>query len=128
MWISDRRVEDLNAIDVDRVLADVLANDPDAREAPTVCPECLGDLLRTTLPQSDLFVSAFKSGLRLQADMNTLVAIGTLSAYAYSVVATFFPSWFSAHLVHGFAAPPGSTIRPSTGSASGPSSGIRTDS
>ena len=58
MWISDRRVEDLNAIDVDRVLADVLANDPDAREAPTVCPECLGDLLRTTLPQSDLFVSA----------------------------------------------------------------------
>jgi len=58
MWISDRRVEDLNAIDVDRVLADVLANDPDARETPTVCPECLGDLLRTTLPQSDLFVSA----------------------------------------------------------------------
>src|SRR3989442_713285 len=58
MWLADRRVEDLNAIDVDRVLADVLANDPDAREASTTCPECLGDLLRTTLPRSELFVSA----------------------------------------------------------------------
>jgi P-type Cu+ transporter len=38
------------------------------------------------------FVSALKSSLRLHADMNTLVAIGTLSAYAFSVAATLFPS------------------------------------
>src|SRR2546428_4707400 len=58
MWLADRRIEDLNAIKVDRALADILASDPEAREAPTACPVCLGDLLRTTLPQSDLFVSA----------------------------------------------------------------------
>src|SRR4051812_772827 len=41
------------------------------------------------------FVSALKSGLRLRADMTTLVAIGTLSAYAFSVAAILFPSWLS---------------------------------
>lgn len=45
------------------------------------------------------FVNAFRSSLRLHADMNTLVAIGTFSAYAYSVAATFFPWLFS----HGLA-------------------------
>jgi Cu+-exporting ATPase len=43
----------------------------------------------------EFFVGAFKSGLRLHADMNTLVAIGTLSAYAFSLAALLFPEWFS---------------------------------
>ena len=48
------------------------------------------------------FVSAFKSGLRFRADMNTLAAIGTLSAYAFSVAAMLFPSWLSQRLAgHG---------------------------
>lgn len=37
------------------------------------------------------------------ADMNTLVAVGTGTAYVYSVVATVFPSWFvvsSEHTAH----------------------------
>jgi len=38
MWLADRRIEDLNAIKVDRALADILASDPEAREAPTACP------------------------------------------------------------------------------------------
>jgi Cu+-exporting ATPase len=48
------------------------------------------------------FVSAFKSGLHFRADMNTLAAIGTLSAYAFSVAAMLFPSWLSQRLAgHG---------------------------
>lgn len=42
----------------------------------------------------EFFSGAWKATRRLTADMNTLVAIGTLSAYAYSVAVTFFPSWF----------------------------------
>ncbi len=34
--------------------------------------------------------------LRLAPDMNSLVAVGTLAAWAYSVVATFAPSWLPA--------------------------------
>jgi len=30
------------------------------------------------------------------ADMNTLIAVGTSAAYLYSVLATFFPGWFTA--------------------------------
>ncbi|MCE5336984.1 MAG: heavy metal translocating P-type ATPase, partial [Desulfobacteraceae bacterium] len=38
---------------------------------------------------------AFKAARRMSADMNTLVAIGSLSAYSYSALATFFPGFFS---------------------------------
>jgi P-type Cu+ transporter len=34
--------------------------------------------------------------IRRQPDMNALVAVGTLSAYLYSVVATFLPQWLPA--------------------------------
>ncbi|MCX8042127.1 MAG: heavy metal translocating P-type ATPase [Thermodesulfobacteriaceae bacterium] len=41
------------------------------------------------------FFRAFFRGIRhLSLDMNTLIALGTGSAYVYSVVATFFPSVF----------------------------------
>jgi Cu+-exporting ATPase len=42
------------------------------------------------------FFRSFLAGIRhLSADMNTLIAIGTGSAYLYSVVATFIPSVFT---------------------------------
>jgi P-type Cu+ transporter len=42
------------------------------------------------------FFRSFLAGIRhLSADMNTLIAIGTGSAYIYSVVATFIPSVFT---------------------------------
>ncbi|MFZ4763786.1 MAG: heavy metal translocating P-type ATPase, partial [Roseimicrobium sp.] len=43
----------------------------------------------------EFFIGAIKSALRGRSDMNTLVAIGTFSAYAYSVAATFFSDWFT---------------------------------
>jgi len=52
------------------------------------------------------FVSAWKSARRRAADMNTLVAVGTLSAYLYSLVATVAPQWLmvgGAHAAHGVA-------------------------
>ncbi len=50
----------------------------------------------------EFFTGAWAAARHRAADMNTLVAIGTFSAYAYSVVATVFPAWFTAgHADHG---------------------------
>jgi Cu+-exporting ATPase len=38
---------------------------------------------------------AFKAARQKTADMNTLVAVGALSAYLYSALATFFPRFFA---------------------------------
>lgn len=43
-----------------------------------------------------IIASAWTSATRFRADINTLVALGTLSAYAYSVTAMYFPWWFTA--------------------------------
>ena len=40
------------------------------------------------------FIGAFKAARQYTSDMNTLVAVGSLSAYAYSALATFFPGLF----------------------------------
>lgn len=37
---------------------------------------------------------AYAAAKHRSADMNTLIAVGTLSAYFYSVIATFYPSFF----------------------------------
>jgi Cu+-exporting ATPase len=42
----------------------------------------------------DFFTGAWAAARHRAADMNTLIAVGTLSAYLYSVVATVFPHWF----------------------------------
>ncbi|MCI0531950.1 MAG: heavy metal translocating P-type ATPase [candidate division Zixibacteria bacterium] len=42
------------------------------------------------------FVGFWKGLLRFSADMNTLVAVGTFSAYVYSLTATFYPQFFQA--------------------------------
>jgi Cu+-exporting ATPase len=41
----------------------------------------------------DFLYRAWKSLLHRATDMNTLVSVGTLSAYLYSTAATFFPRW-----------------------------------
>ncbi|MBD3410556.1 MAG: heavy metal translocating P-type ATPase, partial [Ignavibacteriales bacterium] len=45
------------------------------------------------IPGREFFVLAAKNLRRLVLDMNTLVALGAGSAYAYSVVATLAPRW-----------------------------------
>ncbi|MBA4066753.1 MAG: copper-translocating P-type ATPase [Isosphaera sp.] len=60
----------------------------------------------------EFFTGAWAAARHRAADMNTLVAIGTLSAYAYSVVATLAPGWLavgasSEHAGHGAATPAG---------------------
>jgi Cu+-exporting ATPase len=42
----------------------------------------------------DFLVGAYRAARHRAADMNTLVALGTLSAFAYSVAATVVPGWF----------------------------------
>jgi len=43
---------------------------------------------------SRFFAGAYKAALQKTSDMNTLVAVGAFSAYAYSAAATFFPHFF----------------------------------
>ena len=49
----------------------------------------------------DFFSGAWKAARHRAADMNTLVAIGTLSAYVYSLVATVAPELFIQSLADG---------------------------
>ena len=44
----------------------------------------------------EFFTGAWNAARHRAADMNTLVAVGTFSAYSYSVVATVAPQWFTA--------------------------------
>jgi len=44
---------------------------------------------------SRFYIGAIKAARQKTTDMNTLVAVGALSAYLYSVLATFFPRIFS---------------------------------
>ncbi len=50
--------------------------------------------------------SAWSSARRWSADMNTLVAVGTLAAYGYSLVATIAPWLLVSHAGHPGSAPP----------------------
>ncbi|MFA5756674.1 MAG: cation transporter, partial [Smithellaceae bacterium] len=43
---------------------------------------------------SRFFIGAWKAAKQKTSDMNTLVAVGAFSAYAYSAAATFFPRFF----------------------------------
>jgi len=60
-------------------------------------------------PGKRFFVTAFKIAKHLQADMNTLVAIGTGVAYLFSSVVTLFPELLPMH-VHGVYFDTASTI------------------
>ena len=41
-----------------------------------------------------IYTAAWKAAIHRSVNMNTLIAVGTLSAFGYSVVATFAPSFF----------------------------------
>lgn len=43
---------------------------------------------------SRFFIGAYKAARQRTSDMNTLVAVGALSAYLYSALVTFFPKFF----------------------------------
>jgi P-type Cu+ transporter len=43
---------------------------------------------------SRFFIGAYKAALQRTTDMNTLVAVGALSAYVYSILVTFLPKFF----------------------------------
>ncbi len=51
-------------------------------------------------PGRRFYAAGFPALLRLAPDMNSLVAVGTLAAYAYSVVATFAPGLLPAGTVN----------------------------
>jgi len=55
----------------------------------------------------DFLAGAWRAARHRAADMNTLVAIGTLSAYSYSVAATVAPGWFASAGPHGGHGPVG---------------------
>lgn len=58
-------------------------------------------LLLTTyvilVPGSRFLTAALKAARHRTADMNTLVAVGTWSAYIYSAIAVIFPEWLGLH-------------------------------
>ncbi len=53
-----------------------------------------------TIPGRIFYTKGFPALLRLAPDMNSLVAVGTLAAYAYSVIATFLPNLLPAGTVN----------------------------
>ncbi len=52
------------------------------------------------IPGRRFYTKGFPALLRMAPDMNSLVAVGTLAAYAYSVVATFLPRLLPAGTVN----------------------------
>ena len=48
----------------------------------------------------DFLAGAWKAARHRAADMNTLVAVGTLAAYLYSLAATVAPGWFTSAAAH----------------------------
>lgn len=51
-------------------------------------------------PGRVFFQKGLPSLARFQPDMNSLVALGSLAAWGYSLVATFMPGWLPAETVH----------------------------
>lgn len=51
-------------------------------------------------PGREIFRQGLRGIVQLSPDMNSLVALGTLSAMGYSMVATLLPSWMPAEQLH----------------------------
>jgi Cu+-exporting ATPase len=56
----------------------------------------IGTTLVMVVSGRRFFAIAWKLAMRLTSDMNTLVAVGTGTAYLYSLAVVLFPNWFSA--------------------------------
>ena len=52
------------------------------------------------IPGRRFYQKGIPALLRMAPDMNSLVAVGTLAAYGYSIVATFAPAWLPAGTVN----------------------------
>ena len=62
--------------------------------------QCVLTTLVLLIPGRRFYIAGFPALLRLAPDMNSLVAVGTLAAYAYSLVATFLPELLPAGTVN----------------------------
>ena len=62
--------------------------------------QCGLTTLVMALPGRRFYAHGVPALLRLAPDMNSLVAVGTAAAYAYSLVATFAPGWLPAGTVN----------------------------
>lgn len=62
--------------------------------------QCVLTTLVLLIPGWRFYRFGIPALLRLAPDMNSLVAVGTLAAYGYSVVATFAPDWLPAGTVN----------------------------
>lgn len=62
--------------------------------------QCLLTTLILIFPARRFYQKGLPALFRLAPDMNSLVAIGTLAAYSFSVVATFFPQFLPAETTH----------------------------
>jgi len=62
--------------------------------------QCILTLLVLCFPGRQFYTLGFAALWRLAPDMNALVAVGTLAATLYSVVATFWPAWLPAGAVN----------------------------
>lgn len=62
--------------------------------------QCLFVSLILCFPARQFYKKGIPALLRGAPDMNALVAIGTLAAYLYSLVATALPQWLPAQAVH----------------------------
>ena len=60
-------------------------------QAPSWYLQCVLTTLILLLPGRRFYAKGIPALARLAPDMNSLVAVGTLAAYAYSIVATFLP-------------------------------------
>src|SRR5690606_777938 len=69
------------------------------RQPPRPPPLPYTTLFRS-VPGRRFYTHGFPALFRLAPDMNSLVAVGTLAAYAYSVVATFWPGLLPAGTVN----------------------------
>ncbi|MEB2347560.1 MAG: heavy metal translocating P-type ATPase [Comamonadaceae bacterium] len=62
--------------------------------------QCVLTALVLAFPGRRFYRTGFAALARLAPDMNSLVAVGTAAAFAYSVVATFAPGWLPEGTVH----------------------------
>lgn len=62
--------------------------------------QCVLTSLVLLFPGRHFYLKGIPALFRLTPDMNALVAVGTLAAYSYSVVATFFSAWLPSGTVH----------------------------
>ncbi|MBF7684305.1 copper-translocating P-type ATPase [Acinetobacter sp. B10A] len=62
--------------------------------------QCVFVTIILCFPARQFYQKGIPALLRRAPDMNALVAVGTLAAYSYSLIATAFPQWLPSQAVH----------------------------